>query len=70
MSVLPSGGVMPHKDGSRLCQRRGHGCVGLGRSQLPHLPQSWWEGMDVPQPPIPTAGICRGAPGEAFMVQK
>lgn len=53
--------------GTQLCQRRGHGSVGLGRSQLPLLPRSWWEGTDVPQLPIPTAGICRG---EAFGVQK
>lgn len=37
-----------------------------GQSQLPHVPKNWWEGTDVPQPPIPTAGICQGAPGEPF----
>lgn len=44
--------------------------MGLSRSQLPHLPQSWWEGTDTPQPLIPTAGLCRGALGKAFGVQK
>lgn len=58
-------GDATHRD-TWQCQRQGHGCVGPGRNQLPHLPQSCWEGTDVPQPPIPTAGICWGALGESF----
>lgn len=35
--LRPSGGVTPRRD-TRLCQHRGHDCVGLSWSQQPHLP--------------------------------
>lgn len=53
--MLISRGVVPHS-ASPVVKAEW-----AGQSQLPHHPKSWWEGTEVPQPPIPTAGICQGA---------